>query len=470
MLFFVRDAHWGPGILSLVLGVVLVAIVAGSSLIQDAQPVRIVPGDKLKLVTAGLQEYSGDFTVASDGTIQIPVAGSVKVVGMTIEEARVTVEVKVRQYVRRPVVSLVLTEQAERFVYMVGENIPTGPVTWRQGLTLRQLVSSVPNLAGLDTYDARLYRPGEPSRPIDLKELFTPGNEHLDAPLTPGDVVSFLPAADVPVWVLGQVKLPGEVRLRPGGTVSQAIAKAGGFEERSYLQQDMSVQYRTKGGSMTMSLSDALKRDDLVLSAGDSVTVLDPALVNVTVGGKVGNARLLNLREGATVGQAIEAAGGVQAEGSLERVLVFRNGEATQYDLRDLARGEAKVGPQVRPNDFIYVPENQRQIRVLGFVLRPGRFPMPDARDLRLDDALALAGGLNQRGTLRRAVVVRADSFGHLAGHRYDLDRYLRDGVGDQNPLLQPGDVVYFDKTQTTDWADLLRILQSVYFFDRLFD
>ena len=73
----------------------------------------------------------------------------------------------------------------------------------------------------------------------------------------------------------------------------------------------------------------------------------------VHVGGYVGRPGSVPYRNGLTLWQAIQSAGGENAFGSIRRVRLFRGGESKQYDLRNQ---EAMQIP-LRPNDTIEVPQ-----------------------------------------------------------------------------------------------------------------
>lgn len=73
----------------------------------------------------------------------------------------------------------------------------------------------------------------------------------------------------------------------------------------------------------------------------------------VTVGGYVGRPGPVQYRNGMTLWQAIQAAGGENAFGSIRRVRLYRGSESREYDLRNQ---EAMQIP-LRPNDTIEVPQ-----------------------------------------------------------------------------------------------------------------
>ncbi|MEM8678767.1 MAG: polysaccharide biosynthesis/export family protein [Planctomycetota bacterium] len=104
----------------------------------------------------GLGGQQFQVTVSPDGTVQLPGLGSVCVMGLTLCEAKLEVDARYRQLVQGIAVTPVLTQRAERFVYVLGEVVEGGrfelvaPTTvmqaialaqgWEIGANLRQIV------------------------------------------------------------------------------------------------------------------------------------------------------------------------------------------------------------------------------------------------------------------------------------------------------------------------------------------
>ena len=106
--------------------------------------------------TAGQGGQVRQATVSPDGTLQLPLVGSVPAIGLTLEEARREVNARYRMKVRGVEVTPILIERAPRFVFVVGEAAQpgrfelTGPTSamqaialaggFQQGGNLRQIV------------------------------------------------------------------------------------------------------------------------------------------------------------------------------------------------------------------------------------------------------------------------------------------------------------------------------------------
>lgn len=85
---------------------------------------------------------------------------------------------------------------------------------------------------------------------------------------------------------------------------------------------------------------------------------------------------------------------------------------------------------ELQPGDVVFIPTAPR-FYIYGEVGQPGAYPAE--QDLNIMRALALAGGLNPRGSENRILIRRADEF---TGEMQDISVQLSD------PVL-PGDVVF---------------------------
>jgi polysaccharide export outer membrane protein len=111
----------------------------------------------------------------------------------------------------------------------------------------------------------------------------------------------------------------------------------------------------------------------------------------------------------------------------------------TPMELRDilLARlAEYVTAPEV---SVIVAEVRSFRVSVLGEVSRPGRFELKS--QVRLVDALAMAGGLTQYASRSNIVVLRSNGHG-LETHRFDYDKLRAADARMVNFFLQPDDVL----------------------------
>jgi polysaccharide export outer membrane protein len=114
---------------------------------------------------------------------------------------------------------------------------------------------------------------------IDLKELLINGNQALNVPIEPSDVINVPVDREIRVFVMGRVTRPGAVKAKmsEGITLLQAIADAGGLAEGA-KEGSVTITRKDKAGKeqkIKVNLKDILKgrKKDIKLQEGDVVFV-----------------------------------------------------------------------------------------------------------------------------------------------------------------------------------------------------
>lgn len=89
---------------------------------------RLFRGDTLSVLAVGFPDGIGidKITVGLDGYVQLPYVGSVKMEGLTLDEAKAVLMDSLTQYLRIPDLSLVITSYGPRKVYVMGEVVKPG--------------------------------------------------------------------------------------------------------------------------------------------------------------------------------------------------------------------------------------------------------------------------------------------------------------------------------------------------------
>jgi len=89
----------------------------------------------------------------------------------------------------------------------------------------------------------------------------------------------------------------------------------------------------------------------------------------------------------------------------------------------------------------IVLEMNSRTVSVVGRVQKTGRLPLTE--NLRVVEAIALAGGFDEFADRDDVRVVRHMPDGKEVEYRFDYDAYMAGRAPDTNFLLQNGDVVF---------------------------
>ncbi|MEO0466076.1 MAG: polysaccharide biosynthesis/export family protein [Pseudomonadota bacterium] len=129
------------------------APVTGGEIVSQREAVeyRLGNGDQLRVGIFGEPTLSGDFEVDGTGTIQMPLIGTLNVLGMTVPELQSAIAARYRsgQFLLNPQVTAEVTNY--RPFYMLGEVNRPAEYQFSSGLTVMNAVAA----AGGFTYRAK---------------------------------------------------------------------------------------------------------------------------------------------------------------------------------------------------------------------------------------------------------------------------------------------------------------------------
>ncbi len=83
---------------------------------------------------------------------------------------------------------------------------------------------------------------------------------------------------------------------------------------------------------------------------------------------------------------------------------------------------------------------DSKRVFVMGEVTRPSTVPL--TQDLRVLDAIAIAGGFNAFANKRKVKVLRRTQDGSVVEYRFDYDAFVRGDAQGSNLVLHPGDTI----------------------------
>lgn len=424
-------------------------------------PYTLGAGDGIQVTVFNVPEYSGTFRVLVDGTLNLPVVGSLDVAGLTIAQASDLISRQYEPILQRPIVTVVLADPRPLRIAISGEiERPGSYVLSPQGGAQFPTVSQAIVAAGGVTRSAdvraivvrRSLSQGDRILNVNLWELARTGELDEDITLRDGDRIS-IPTettnnqresrilarasfATVPntieVAVVGEVFRPGTYRigavrneerdsaqavqttLTPP-TLTQAIQAAGGITNLSDVRE-IEVRRITRDGTpqvltanLWLLLSEGDVTQNLVLDAGDTVVV--PRAVAV-----------------------------------------------------DPMEAESLAAASFAPVAIA--------VSVIGEVNRPGTLQVP--ANTPLSQAILAAGGFNQTRARESTVeLVRLNPDGTVTKREIAVD--LSAPIDPEtNPLLRRNDVVIVDRSTLTEISDtastILRPIGQFFSFINFFD
>jgi len=245
---------------------------------------RIGPGDLLELKVFEVDQLSQTVRVSEDGSITLPLIGRVVVEGLTQEGVVQKLSGLLQaKYVKNPQVTIFIKEYKNQQVAVIGAVEKAGSYELVGRKNLLQIISMAGGFsdnAGDAIFILREGMDGVTSSvAIDLKDLLVNGNQKLNIPIEPNDVINVPVDKEIRVFVMGRVNKPGalKAKLSEGMTLLQAIADAGGLAEGA-KESAVTITRKDKAGKeqkIKINLKDIIKgkKMDVLLQEGDVVYV-----------------------------------------------------------------------------------------------------------------------------------------------------------------------------------------------------
>jgi len=204
----------------------------------------------------------------------------------------------------------------------------------------------------------------------------------------------------------------------------------------------------------TYNASDLLRtaQPGPALQPGDRVAFAQKP-ISVDVVGVVKTPGMTYLKTGASIADAVYAAGGANTDAAIGALDLLRDGEHQHLALSsDAAQGPARNG------DVVTVPQ-ALHVSVTGKVARPGDTALINGTTLYA--ALYQAGGPIQYGDVSHTELVHDG-----IKHTYDITK-ISNGDATQNPHLVEGDIVYVPTGRHVNLGDIFGAISTsrVFFF-----
>ncbi|WP_148415421.1 polysaccharide biosynthesis/export family protein [Noviherbaspirillum massiliense] len=187
------------------------------------------PGAAPADVNAATQPPVG-FVVDHNGMIQFPFAGSVKVAGLTEEEARNMLTSKISRYIRNPKVTVRVQAFRSKRVYVDGEVKNPGLQALNDvPMTLVEALNRAGGVLPTGDQSRIVINRGGTNYEINLQELVQKGVNPNSIMLANGDIVRVRSRDESKVFVSGEVVSPRALTMHNGRlTLNEALGESGG--------------------------------------------------------------------------------------------------------------------------------------------------------------------------------------------------------------------------------------------------
>ncbi|MDY7020260.1 MAG: SLBB domain-containing protein [Cyanobacteriota bacterium] len=403
---------------------------------QLDQSYNLGTGDRLQLDVFGVDKYSGNYIVLTDGTVNLPGIGTVQVEGLSLSQAQAKISRRYSALLKQPVITLSLIEFRPVQIAISGE--VKRPGSYR--------MASVPDLVEIG--DGQLPRV---SQAIQLAGGLTQ-------------------AADLSQVQLKRVSANGSVvtlnltELLEEGNLSQDPILLDG--DSIYIPTAVSIESSQIRQIVSSSLVASENQPLQVVVVGE---VFRPGVYTVTAENDNSNPP--------SVTQAIQIAGGITNAADIRNIeirRITRTGlQTTEINLWELLQsGDISQDPFLQEGDTIIIPTASEinteeiealatasfapetiNVNVVGEVVQPGILQVPP--NTPLNQAILAAGGFDSvRARKQDVELIRLNPDGTVARELITID--LAQGINEQeNPILRNNDIVVVRRTGLTRFADV---------------
>lgn len=246
------------------------------------------------------------------------------------------------------------------------------------------------------------------------------------------------------------VHAPGVYDWRPGMTVLDAIAAAGGVAQAPEQTDALLIPSATREAdpiNLVKLIEQGDQSQNADLQPGDIILMSprDPAKAFVQVIGQVGRpGPAIVPSGGATLQSVLTQAGGVLRSAALTQVQVVHNGQTRTLNLHNTLFDVNDPAAQMRldAGDVVNVPLNDNRIQFYGEINQPGEMIIPDGQPLTLTRAIAMRGGPTRESDQKAIGIVRTNAAGKQEAYAVNEDDLLRARNKGQDIVLQPGDKI----------------------------
>lgn len=243
----------------------------------EGEAYRLGEGDEVSVQVWEKPELSGRQFVGPDGAITVPVAGTMKIAGLTREDAASTIGKSLSRFYTGVSVTVRVEQYLSNRITVVGRVKVPGVLRFEKTPTLLEAIARAGGLleGPVNLTHCAVVRGRDKMAWIDLKSLADGREPVLNLRLKADDLVLVPEDGDLPIYVLGQVLKPGPLRFTRGMSFMDAISQAGG-PTRDSMPSNILLVRPSQNRRVVVSVDDILgpvNTSNVALESGDILYV-----------------------------------------------------------------------------------------------------------------------------------------------------------------------------------------------------
>lgn len=346
---------------SIIIGAALALAFAGN--VRAAEPYILSPEDVLTVTVYGHEDLTREVVVLTDGQFSYPIVGRVTATGQTTDDVAAAITKGLDKELNNPNVSVSVKQPAMRRVYASGLVAKAGSFDLKPGWRVSHLIAEAGGITAKPELVKGTITRGNDVLQLDLAAVETASNRDADTVLMAGDLLQIQPDTNL-IHVVGQAKNPGDYQLKTKLGVLEALALAGGANDKAALSRAQILRgTQIVPVDLREMLTDGKMAGNLEMQPGDTL-VIPANEARIAVLGGVQQPGYYDLPDGkgTTIADALGLAKGANKRAHLENVALVRTVDGKQVvskiDLhRFLKKGDLSQNPGVSAGDVVYVTD-----------------------------------------------------------------------------------------------------------------
>lgn len=217
------------------------------------------PDDEIEMVVFGQPDMTVKTRIKSNGTIIVPLLGSVQAGGLSTAQlsAGISQQYLRNGYLANPSVNVEVTTYASKTVTVLGAVPNAGLFPLDRPYSVAAMVARAGGIRS-DGANAVILTPGDGGAPLRISLNDMSGDAARI--VKPNDTL-MIPAAEQ-LYVYGQVNKPGAFKFQPGMTYRQVLAQAGGPTVAGSVKK---FEVRRDGKKIDVSIDDVARPEDILV-------------------------------------------------------------------------------------------------------------------------------------------------------------------------------------------------------------
>ncbi len=265
-----------------ILLILLFIIIFSCTVFADESRYVLGTDDVIEIAVWNNPDLTKIITIRDDGYISFPLINEVKAEGLTPIELQNEISQRLEKYIKNPTVTVMVREFKKITVSVIGSVQNQGIFQIKPGTRLLEVLA----MAGLNE-DAALLEEAtltreESNLQVNVDRLLNQGG-HQNYVLNNGDVI-YIPYVKREVYILGEVRNPGNYPLDKNTTPADILAMAGGPTDRANLTK-VKISHKAEiHEAEIINLEDYLENDNtgslLYLQDGDIIQIEEVKNIN----------------------------------------------------------------------------------------------------------------------------------------------------------------------------------------------